>query len=135
MHWNLQCLYKVYSTLSTSKESFCCRTGTFTTPFHYIKGTVLRIFAICAKDFLLVCLLGVKQTTYFYMALKTSLKAPENQLQGVCSATSSKTEGDFDICGFILNNCAQDNYYNCWLTSTEIFCLFKFSSAVQKGLV
>lgn len=84
MHWNLQGLYKAYSTFSTSKESFCCRTETFTTPFRYIKGTVLRIFAICAKDFLLVCLLGVKQTNYFYMALKTSLKAPKKSAAVSC---------------------------------------------------
>lgn len=81
VHWSSEDFYKAYSTFSTSKESFCCRTGTFMTPFCYIKGTGLRIFTICAKDFLLLCLLGVKQTTYFYMALKTSLKAPENQLQ------------------------------------------------------
>lgn len=39
VHWSLEEVYKAYSTFSTSKESFHCRTGTFMTPFCYIKGT------------------------------------------------------------------------------------------------
>lgn len=79
LYWSLEDIYKAYSTFSTSKESFYCKTQTFMTLFCYIKGPELRIFNICVKDFLL-CLLWVKQTTYFYMALKIGLKAPETQL-------------------------------------------------------
>lgn len=79
LYWSLEDIYKAYSTFPTSKESFYCKTETFMTLFCYIKGPELRIFTICVKDFLL-CLLQVKQTTYFYMALRISLKAPETQL-------------------------------------------------------
>lgn len=136
MHCNLQDLYKAYSTFSTSKESFCCRTGTFTTPFHYIKGTVLRIFAICAEDFLLVCLLGVKQTTYFYMALKTSLKAPENQLQRAVFCYQQQNRGRLQHLWFYLDQLCLGQLLQLLVDKhRNPICLFKISSAVQKGLV
>lgn len=136
VHWNLQGLYKAYSTFSTSKESFCCRTGTFTAPFHYIKGTVLRIFAICAKDFLLVCLLGVKQTTYFYMALKTSLKAPENQLQRAAFCYQQQNRGRLQHLWFYLEQLCLGQLLQLLVDKhRNLICLFKFSSAVQKELV
>lgn len=131
-HWNLQGLYKAYSTFSTSKESFCCRTGTFTTPSHYIKRTVLRIFTICAKDFLLVCLLGVKQTTYFYMALKTSLKAPENQLQWAVFCYQQQNRGRLQHLWFYLQQLCLGQLLLLDDKHRNLICLFKFSLAVQK---
>lgn len=118
VHWSSEDLYKAYSTYSTSKESFHRRIGTFMTPFCYIKGTRLRIFTICADDFLLLCLLGVKQTTYFYMALKTSLKAPENQLQQAVFCYQQQNRGRLQHLWFYLEQLC--NCYNCRLTGKEI---------------
>lgn len=99
IHWNLQDLYKAYSTFSTSKESFCCKTGTFTTPFCYIKG--IEDLRHLGKTSFLCAYLGLSKQLIFIWPSKPAWKHQKISCSELCSATSSRTEGDFNICDFI----------------------------------